>query len=723
MPWALSSTSRLDWLPDSLLGAVLGATGPGPEGVAAAARTSRRLRDAAAGDAVWASLFRSRWGGARLQAELAAASGPGGARDAYRKWHGVARWVADAVAAMGGENAQLQRHAPLVRIEAAVELAREEDAALSGTGAASGAAVERVLGALRGLREATSEAGDLEGFHNAGVALCCARREDARLGLADLLAREGRGEGGAWALEEAALRFQAGFDPRGGPTLAQLQAYVAALVGEVRAFLGRTSPSSVPADGTGRMARAATECMVRPRAEGGLGFEGDTGDYYHVRNSLLGDVALNRRGIPLTLGILHRSVLRGLGVAVDLVGFPRNVLTRFWDEDADPPAYAYVDVFGGGRTMDREACVALARSFGLGSGAGTESWFAPMGLRDVVKRMGANMVYVSTQQTQGFNAEALTVAARTGGLWWEEPSEVKDDAEETLRDACTAWREHGALPVRLHAYSVLVLAYETDDHLDADKWRICAAKSRAESGDYERALSAISEIVARNERLAGGPLPSSPPSRIPSEPGLPNLNRVLARQCKELSRQIVERKAAQRRECLVIKRRDAMGFADGRELRLHVGQVVLHKLYGYRGVIVGWDSSCKAREQWILQMGVDQLPGGRHQPFYNVLVDVRDRPGAQTTYAAQENLQVLIGPEGFVESVPDFGGTVGPLHDILALSNLMAQGAKLKAFAECEASQGHPLISPFVGLSFKAWSPALGVYVANKAVARTYPQL
>ncbi len=34
-------------------------------------------------------------------------------------------------------------------------------------------------------------------------------------------------------------------------------------------------------------------------------------------------------------------------------------------------------------------------------------------------------------------------------------------------------------------------------------------------------------------------------------------------------------------------------------------------------------------------MRVDMLPGGREQPFYSVLVDVRDRPGAQTTYVAQ----------------------------------------------------------------------------------------
>lgn len=49
----------------------------------------------------------------------------------------------------------------------------------------------------------------------------------------------------------------------------------------------------------------------------------------------------------------------------------------------------------------------------------------------------------------------------------------------------------------------------------------------------------------------------------------------------------------------------------------------------------GHDPRCQADPAWIEQMRVDMLPGGREQPFYSVLVDTRDRPGAQTTYVAQ----------------------------------------------------------------------------------------
>lgn len=45
---------------------------------------------------------------------------------------------------------------------------------------------------------------------------------------------------------------------------------------------------------------------------------------------------------------------------------------------------------------------------------------------------------------------------------------------------------------------------------------------------------------------------------------------------------------------------------------------------------------------WI-SSGVDALPGGRDQPFYRVLVDVRDRP-FQLTYVAQCNVELLPPP-------------------------------------------------------------------------------
>jgi hemimethylated DNA binding protein len=86
------------------------------------------------------------------------------------------------------------------------------------------------------------------------------------------------------------------------------------------------------------------------------------------------------------------------------------------------------------------------------------------------------------------------------------------------------------------------------------------------------------------------------------------------------------------------------------------GDCVTHRKFGYRGVVIGWDAKCMASDQWIKLMGVDDLADGIEQPFYSVLVDVRDRTDAQTTYVAQENMELLQASAGPIHhpEVEDF---------------------------------------------------------------------
>ena len=46
-----------------------------------------------------------------------------------------------------------------------------------------------------------------------------------------------------------------------------------------------------------------------------------------------------------------------------------------------------------------------------------------------------------------------------------------------------------------------------------------------------------------------------------------------------------------------------------------------HRRYEYMCVITGWDSQCEASLEWMNEMGVEELSGGSHQPFYNVFAD------------------------------------------------------------------------------------------------------
>jgi len=64
-----------------------------------------------------------------------------------------------------------------------------------------------------------------------------------------------------------------------------------------------------------------------------------------------------------------------------------------------------------------------------------------------------------------------------------------------------------------------------------------------------------------------------------------------------------------------------------------VGQVIHHKLFDYRGVIVDVDSEFQGTEEWYEQMALSRPP--KNKPWYRVLV--HDTKGA--TYVAETNLE------------------------------------------------------------------------------------
>lgn len=79
-------------------------------------------------------------------------------------------------------------------------------------------------------------------------------------------------------------------------------------------------------------------------------------------------------------------------------------------------------------------------------------------------------------------------------------------------------------------------------------------------------------------------------------------------------------------------------------VKYRIGQVVLHKRYNYRGVIVGWDSTGKAPEDWLEKSLESNKQQWKNQPNYSILVDTRDRSRAQMAYVAEE----------FLEPIPEF---------------------------------------------------------------------
>ncbi|KAF9911286.1 hypothetical protein EC991_004184 [Linnemannia zychae] len=90
------------------------------------------------------------------------------------------------------------------------------------------------------------------------------------------------------------------------------------------------------------------------------------------------------------------------------------------------------------------------------------------------------------------------------------------------------------------------------------------------------------------------------------------------------------------------------------EPEYYVGEVFRHLIYRYTGVIYGYDLKCEAEEGWIRSMGIDLLPHGRHQPFYNALLN-----DGSKRYVAQENIQVLFREYRQGGGGGDPGGGVG----------------------------------------------------------------
>ena len=63
------------------------------------------------------------------------------------------------------------------------------------------------------------------------------------------------------------------------------------------------------------------------------------------------------------------------------------------------------------------------------------------------------------------------------------------------------------------------------------------------------------------------------------------------------------------------------------------GQLVHHKLFDYRGVVVDVDATFALSDEWYEEMARSRPP--RDQPWYHVLV----HQGEHMTYVAQRNLE------------------------------------------------------------------------------------
>jgi len=68
--------------------------------------------------------------------------------------------------------------------------------------------------------------------------------------------------------------------------------------------------------------------------------------------------------------------------------------------------------------------------------------------------------------------------------------------------------------------------------------------------------------------------------------------------------------------------------------RFYLGQIVHHRKFDYRGVIIDVDADFKGSEEWYDEVAQSRPP--KNKPWYHVLVDHSD----QVSYVAERNLEV-----------------------------------------------------------------------------------
>ena len=300
--------------------------------------------------------------------------------------------------------------------------------------------------------------------------------------------------------------------------------------------------------------------------------------------SILSDQSANHGSLPLSLVTIFCAFIRRLPASYNIqarpVGFPGVVLAAVAARDAPPgqEEWIYVNVFSGGQIMEERTLRAMLVSTG---GAMQPDFLRPATAREMVSPRPLLCA------PRSFSAQCLRVARNI-------VNSVREDDAHGAGD-------HESTTAALYAAAMALFLFTPPDANAAyADWlvSICQAEFPADVGVLERDVAPGLEEGRREE---------------------------VVKMCRSI-REGEEELPEPYKRVGVIKWR--------------VGHVFRHKLFGYVAVVRGWDLTCEASEQCassslflysygpstdpgalagIMQMQVDRLAYGRHQPFYHVV--------------------------------------------------------------------------------------------------------
>ncbi|NXS36088.1 FBX21 protein, partial [Pomatostomus ruficeps] len=80
-------------------------------------------------------------------------------------------------------------------------------------------------------------------------------------------------------------------------------------------------------------------------------------------------------------------------------------------------------------------------------------------------------------------------------------------------------------------------------------------------------------------------------------------------------------------------------------IKFRVGQVIIHRRFGYSGVIVGWDVKANTPEERLQPRYPPVKQDLKDTPHYRILINQANGFGKSTAYVPEEEITVIIGLE------------------------------------------------------------------------------
>ncbi|NXP74764.1 FBX21 protein, partial [Ramphastos sulfuratus] len=80
-------------------------------------------------------------------------------------------------------------------------------------------------------------------------------------------------------------------------------------------------------------------------------------------------------------------------------------------------------------------------------------------------------------------------------------------------------------------------------------------------------------------------------------------------------------------------------------IQFSVGQVIVHKRFGYSGVIIGWDVKADTPKEWLRHKYPPATQDLKDTPHYRILINKANGFGKSTAYIPQEEITIIMGLE------------------------------------------------------------------------------